>query len=303
MMTEEIKRGSFEWFARWCRTNTGRHFLDSGDYYGRQYDRPVADDKTPVIKCEIDCGWLPESSVPAEQIARLGLEVRDIERYGRGGMQIVPSVFLTTCADYMPGDTVMAQVTIATERFFETHLESDDTAEKLQRLWRAWQDKYKDGYAGDTDDIGTFLDWLRARGVKSNYVKTRGDNTYNSDNDLSQNFVFTLFAFTNDPHADIWHRDDVYVAIAPHTGCDIRGGYPSLQIFRVVDPCYFANWQVEFWANTYDKWGKEFDWDSPYRFDEDPNTRWIMTDKGPEPQVCHKGEWAEVWYRNDAEGF
>lgn len=42
-------QSSFELFAAACRYNSGRHFLDSGDYYGRHHEKPpIAEDCNPV---------------------------------------------------------------------------------------------------------------------------------------------------------------------------------------------------------------------------------------------------------------
>lgn len=42
-------KNSFEVFASACRYNSGKHFLDSGDNYGRHYEKPpIAEDCNPV---------------------------------------------------------------------------------------------------------------------------------------------------------------------------------------------------------------------------------------------------------------
>jgi hypothetical protein len=42
-------KNSFTTFAAACRFNSGRHFLDSGDHYGRHYDKPdISPDCNPV---------------------------------------------------------------------------------------------------------------------------------------------------------------------------------------------------------------------------------------------------------------
>lgn len=48
-MTTTTSKTSFELFADACRYNSGRHFLDSGDYYGRHHEKPpIAKDCNPV---------------------------------------------------------------------------------------------------------------------------------------------------------------------------------------------------------------------------------------------------------------
>ena len=68
----KTKTEQFDYIAKVCRQNTGKHFLDSGDFYGRHYDRaipakPVTFDvfirkgETPDITCTISLiHWLDE---------------------------------------------------------------------------------------------------------------------------------------------------------------------------------------------------------------------------------------------------
>jgi hypothetical protein len=39
--------------AKAFRHNTGKHFLDSGDFYGRHYDKPPITDETPLVSIDI----------------------------------------------------------------------------------------------------------------------------------------------------------------------------------------------------------------------------------------------------------
>lgn len=54
-------------------------------------------------------------------------------------------------------------------------------------------------------------------------------NTYNHDNDLSQDFQYQLFEYDG----------DTYCLFQLHNGCDIRGGYTSTQVFLVPEIDYF----------------------------------------------------------------
>ena len=51
------------------------------------------------------------------------------------------------------------------------------------------------------------------------------DNTYNHDSTLDGVFVYTAFTMP----------DDMYVILATHNGCDVRGGYSTPKVFRQVD--------------------------------------------------------------------
>ena len=64
--------------------------------------------------------------------------------------------------------------------------------------------------------------WLEERGYKI----TKWDNTYNYDNNLSQDIQFALVKPINDVDGD-----DGYLLIMTHNGCDIRGGYSDEKLF------------------------------------------------------------------------
>lgn len=51
------------------------------------------------------------------------------------------------------------------------------------------------------------------------------DNTYNHDSTLNGVFVYTSFTMP----------DDMYVILATHNGCDVRGGYATPKVFRQID--------------------------------------------------------------------
>jgi len=63
------------------------------------------------------------------------------------------------------------------------------------------------------------------------------DNTYNFDNDLDQGFNFELFV--ND-------KDDEYLLIRTHNGCDIRWGYTEPYVFHVYEAerVYYCSLEV-----------------------------------------------------------
>jgi len=81
------------------------------------------------------------------------------------------------------------------------------------------------------------------------------NNTYNSENDLSQDFQYQLFEFNG----------DVYCLFQLHQGADIRGGYTSVQVFKVNDPDYFfIGWSVDFYDNSNNE-----QFESYYSIDDD----------------------------------
>jgi len=62
------------------------------------------------------------------------------------------------------------------------------------------------------------------------YVQVARDNTYNTDNDLDQDFVWEVWQ--REGAAREWFYDDTAIVLVyVHTGADIRGGYaPALAL-------------------------------------------------------------------------
>lgn len=74
-------------------------------------------------------------------------------------------------------------------------------------------------------------------------ARVSGGNTYNEDNDLSQDLQW---------HAYGVERRDLYgvklLAVQPHCGCDARGGYPQPVWYSVEDSeAGWVDWRVQFW--------------------------------------------------------
>lgn len=72
------------------------------------------------------------------------------------------------------------------------------------------------------------------------YVQQTRDNTYNSEQDLSSQFVFSIF--TPEDCADWCWSDNVFVSVETHLGGDVRGNYSDFKIYRVdaiAETCFF----------------------------------------------------------------
>jgi hypothetical protein len=70
-----------------------------------------------------------------------------------------------------------------------------------------------------------------ARLTHQQYEQVTRDNTYNQENDLSANYVYSVFAPV-DCSDWIW-ANDVFVVIESHLGGDVRGNYGPLAVYRV----------------------------------------------------------------------
>jgi len=103
-----------------------------------------------------------------------------------------------------------------------------------------------DGWA--TDHESALLRWF-ARLTYASYEHVHRDNTYNSDNDLSANFVFSVFAPVDCP--DWLWAQDVFVVVETHLGGDVRGNYGAARVYRVdsIAESGFLDWICGWFAS------------------------------------------------------
>jgi len=80
-------------------------------------------------------------------------------------------------------------------------------------------------------------------------VQAARDNTYNSENDFSSNFVFSIFQ--PEDASDWCYSDDVFVVVETHLGGDVRGNYGPLRVYRVdnIAESGFLDWVVGWYAS------------------------------------------------------
>jgi len=62
-LPEEPERGSYYWWARKCRENTGQHFLDNGIAYGYSYNAPVRPEDADAVTVHFYNGELEYPSI------------------------------------------------------------------------------------------------------------------------------------------------------------------------------------------------------------------------------------------------
>lgn len=117
---------------------------------------------------------------------------------------------------------------------------------------------------------------------KFDIVFEGNDNTYNRENDLSQDFQFTIFEYEGDRHC----------IFQLHNGCDVRGGYTSAQVFKIREMDYFFSWICDFYDDETDTHFETF-----YQMSEDDSTEYD-TEKG-----CWLFEGREIHPFSSAMGF
>ena len=81
-----------------------------------------------------------------------------------------------------------------------------------------------------SDQEPALLRWF-ARETHQQYRQELRDNTYNSENDFSANFVFSIYV--PEDCADWCYAHDVFVTVERHLGGDVRGNYGPFSVFRV----------------------------------------------------------------------
>lgn len=88
-----------------------------------------------------------------------------------------------------------------------------------------------------------------ARLAHRQYEHVHRDNTYNSENDFSSNFVFSVFAPVD--CSDWLWSDDVFVVIETHLGGDVRGNYGAARVYRVdsLADTSFLDWVCGWYAS------------------------------------------------------
>lgn len=98
-----------------------------------------------------------------------------------------------------------------------------------------------------TEEEPALLRWF-ARETHQQYVQVLRDNTYNHDQDLSAQLLFSVFA--PEEASDWCWCDDLYVVVERHLGGDVRGNYGSFSVFRVdrIGESGFFDWVCGWFA-------------------------------------------------------
>lgn len=218
------------WAVTVCRQNTGSHFLDSGDAYGRHWQKPAEVEADGGLRIKRGGNYMPIDLMPTDQVARLR-EAGETERECYFGKRSnVPSIFVPHTFDARPGDWVSVEATVSTPHFFDAMLEHD---EELQAAFDEFASQPENERTSWPELLEMFAE--DGRGWR---LKVRG-NTYNDENDLSQDFQYFQLEDEN--------GDDVMIVMS-HNGCDVRGGYssPFFARFERHAEDYFWDWVVRF---------------------------------------------------------
>lgn len=112
---------------------------------------------------------------------------------------------------------------------------------------------------GDWDNSDEILEAIHSVAGEP-YVQAVRDNCYNSENDFSDQFTFTVYVPERNEGGEWYYDSDAYIAVCIHLGGDVRGNYSGPRLFRAdcVAETGFLDWVVGFTMETRDDAG---DWD------------------------------------------
>lgn len=307
-LPENPERGSYYWWVKLTRQNTGQSLCDSGMVYGYRYNTPYAPEDSPPVT--IDYEAIPRISLPhflsahfdaADESAK---SLEDLMMWS--GTWLWPREYWRKCIDeFVERDLPLMLVrydgrlasrdTIDKDRGWPEEPSYSDLETFLPNFMSDIVSKFFDskGYASDFADFQRnmtreefiaaalkdfpmdALEILREKEVE--YAKDELTfYTYNQENDFDQDWMI-----------DAWIEVDgsACAVIRTHNGCDARGGYSSPVIAAVNDRDYMYTWLVDFYCR---ECGEV--WDMSYRFNDERVNGREYTAKSDD------GEWERKHY-------
>lgn len=253
-LPENPERGSYDWWARVCRENTGQALCDSGLAYGYGYNRVIPPEKSDPITIEFDGGEFSGATIELihwlTQILDAGDETAEaLEKVLHWcGTWLHPEESWARCISEFGSDLDLVMGGEDAVRSFiegvvypHTHLQRFQSTMTVEEYIETAMEEFP------RDAVRELLE-------SNPLIDGSGGNTYNNENDLSQAFQWTQI---EDDYGD------TYVILQTHTGCDIRGGYTAPVVALVRDQDYFHSWNVDFWCQRCDG-----QWEMPYFFSE-----------------------------------
>jgi hypothetical protein len=207
------------------RENTGRHFLDSGDAYGRHHER--------------------------NQLRNIETEPSSVVSFKYGEIAVTHSTFhwLRERLDYDE------EANDSFDGPFREECDPDD-----DKSWGALREEFPEWFArwrarhdsehecdecdGNDDECDACAGCGVVAGDESLYEATgiygEGEpvtvNSYNEENLLDQVILFTYFELRGATRRTGRHGNEgSFIVLQIHGGCDVRGGYTRPRIFRLDD--------------------------------------------------------------------
>lgn len=229
--------------------NTGQHMLDSGGHYGRHWQRNQGTDfsETPEATMDVSAGSRNNGF-----------------RYGECLVSVSLYHFLVANLEY--------------EQKLDDKMHQWIKANVPDEGWMNCVSSWVEHKFGKCDLSG---------GIYDGSGNPDWTNTYNSENDLSQDIQFYhFFATVKDDDPEFPDRNDhervEFAILQVHGGCDVRGGYTTPRVFRVEhDDGSFWDWRQYYLSCNADH--ETCGWYADYRGD------WIDTEGSCQSKLSECG--------------
>lgn len=208
---EKERRNTVRVLIDQLQENTGRHMLDSGDAYGRGYERWGRKGNAYAMAADYLSG-------PSVLVDKYGMTVSTIHHLAQG---------LT----YIP----------KADRAFERWVERDDAKTGKESPWLVSAERFVAVACGH--DVDTELSSIRGGSWGGEGPSVT--NTYNFDNLLSETLQFIEFTSEMDKYGLV--AGERYVLLQTHNGADARGGYSRPRVYSVESDFYICNVDISLW--------------------------------------------------------
>lgn len=188
--------------------NTGTHILDSGGVYGRhwQTNRKISNWNDKPYYFMSGSEW--------------------IDKKGKHNLEVL--------------------IYIDLYNFLTERLEIDENTKALRKLWDQFIETPAEHDLYWYQNIENFMEYLKDLGLEVTGIYGYGDpfsfNTYNDENDLTQDFQAHYFEISGTLQSqdtqdtqEIEFYEESFILLEIHNEADIRGGYTNPRIFKTDD--------------------------------------------------------------------
>lgn len=220
-MNEEIKQATEQVLTEMLTESTGKHFMDSGDYYGRYWEENQANG----IPTEIDCDYyIDKDTKETELIPSVPIfnAFAKTLRYTDNCKEIENQL------PYLDFDVL---------HWIEEEIQQGKMYDKLNDLigyqnicifkgsiciYTLAEERIQ--LLGSTLNYAYNLlnQYHQTEFEENTYLGSQVSNSYNGEDLLNQGYMSIYFQYEGED----------YIAISIHNGCDIRGGYTDVHIFE-----------------------------------------------------------------------
>lgn len=154
---------------------------------------------------------------------------------GRSWQQPKPKYELLVELDYKRNEV---SSTIETSAWLRDNL---DPIKSLNQRFKRFQENKN----------GSWFELIDEFREKLGLVEAARENTYNVENDFSQNILFTYLLPEGISTDDWYYKDDLIIVVQTHNGADVRGGYSSPVFCKANGQCEtsFLDWTVGYFSS------------------------------------------------------